>query len=69
VSRNIKHITGRRAIEHIENRRYVAVVHMRWGDTWLEPGDEVPIEPGRNYGAMIRQGLIQSVIVPSGEAS
>lgn len=66
MTRNIKQTTGGREIEHIENRRYVAVVPMRWGDSSLSPGDEIPIEAGRNYASMIRQGLIQSVIVPGG---
>lgn len=39
-------------------RRYVATKKIRWGDEWLEPGQEVPQEEGRNYGALVRHGEI-----------
>jgi hypothetical protein len=42
-------------------RPYVAVGRLRWGDGWLEPGDRVPLEPGRNYGSLLRHGLIALV--------
>ena len=65
MSRSIKQVTGRRAVEHVDERRFVAVQHLRWGDGHLEPGDKVPIEPGRDYGFMVRHGQIQQVILPN----
>jgi hypothetical protein len=37
---------------------YVALKRQRFGDRMLEPGDEVPFEPSRNYNLMLRQGMI-----------
>jgi phage shock protein A len=37
---------------------YVALKRLRFGEARLEPGDEVPDEPGRNYNLLLRQGLI-----------
>lgn len=37
---------------------YVALKRMRFGEAHLGPGDEVPVEPGRNYNLLLRQGLI-----------
>lgn len=44
--------------------RYVAAKHLRFGDRMLEPGERVPIEPGRDYGLMVHQGDISQVIQP-----
>jgi hypothetical protein len=49
-----------------EDRRYVALAHMRFGDGFLEPGDIVPVEAGRNYASLLRQRKIAVVI--DGEA-
>jgi hypothetical protein len=48
-------------------KAYVALKQLRWGDGWLEPGDEVPIEPGRRYGAMVRHGQISQLLEAAGE--
>lgn len=37
---------------------YVALQHLVWGDGYLEPGDEIPEEDGRDYGAMLHLGQI-----------
>lgn len=39
-------------------RRYVATQKLRWGSEWIEPGQEVPQERGRNYGSLVRNGMI-----------
>jgi hypothetical protein len=39
--------------------RYVAAKHVQIGDAWLAPGDPVPDEPGRDYGAMLANGEIR----------
>jgi hypothetical protein len=64
--------TRRRIKQHGEGHielgvepRYVALRHMRFGDGWLQPGDPVPVEGGRDYGRMVRQGLIEQIIEPS----
>ena len=56
---------NRRNIEHVQDREFVALVRMNWGDGMLMPGDRVPDEPGRNMASLIRQGKIQSVIIPT----
>jgi hypothetical protein len=47
--------------------RYVALRHLRWGAGWLKPGEEVPIEDGRDYGLMIAQGQIAQAIEPTAQ--
>jgi hypothetical protein len=42
----------------VEDRQFVALRRQRFGEEMLGVGDPVPIEPGRNYGLMLRQGLI-----------
>jgi predicted aminopeptidase len=37
---------------------YIALKRMLFGPQRLEVGDEVPFEPNRDYGLMLRQGLI-----------
>jgi hypothetical protein len=37
---------------------FVALKRQLFGDTYLGVGDEVPVEEGRNYNLMLRQGLI-----------
>jgi hypothetical protein len=39
-------------------RRWVALKGLRWGGEWIEVGQEVPNERGRNYEAMWRLGMI-----------
>ncbi len=48
-------------------RRYVATRHLRWGDGWLDAGDEVPQEAGRNYAALVRRGDIAPFVPLDGE--
>jgi hypothetical protein len=40
---------------------FVALLPIRFGDEILEPGDEVPVERGRNYPQMMRLGQIAVV--------
>lgn len=40
---------------------YVAVKRIRFGDQYLEPGDPVPAEPGRNYHMMVRLEQVTAV--------
>jgi hypothetical protein len=40
---------------------FVAVLPIRFGGRMLEPGDRVPVEPGRNYSSMVRLGQIVAV--------
>ena len=58
-------VTGDQA-DH--KRLYVATRRLRWGDRWLEVGEEVPQELGRNYGALVRRGDI-APYVPLAEKS
>lgn len=37
---------------------YVALKRLRFGEEHLMPGEELPVEPGRNYGLLLRQGLV-----------
>lgn len=37
---------------------FVALKRLRFGDGYLLPGDEVPIEDGRNYDAALHLGEI-----------
>jgi hypothetical protein len=41
--------------------RYVFAQQVPWGDGWSTIGDEVPDEPGRDYGTMERAGQIVRV--------
>jgi hypothetical protein len=50
-----------------EPHNYVALQHLKWGDGYLEPGDPVPIEAGRHYGHMVRNGQISQVVEPAAE--
>jgi len=71
MSRTIKHTPrsgGGRPVDVAvppEQRRYVALRHLKLGGGWLEPGDPVPVEPGRNYDMLLRHGHIQAVIEPT----
>ena len=40
-------------------RTYVATKKLRWGDTWIEPGQELPHELGRNYASLLRRGDVR----------
>lgn len=40
---------------------FIANVPLRFGDGWLHPGESVPVEPGRNYRAMLQRGQISAV--------
>ena len=42
-----------------DETRYVALKRLTFGGEVLEPGDEVPIEEGRNYRQMLRLGQIR----------
>lgn len=33
---------------------YVACKRLRWGDGYIEPGERVPVEDGRNYELLVR---------------
>jgi hypothetical protein len=37
---------------------YIANVPLRFGDGWIHPGESVPVEPGRNYRALLQRGEI-----------
>lgn len=54
-----------------DETRYVALKRLTFGDEVLEPGDEVPIEEGRNYRQMLRLGQIAaaSTLAASGPPS
>ena len=40
---------------------YIAVARLRWGDGYIEPGELVPVEEGRNYTSLLRLGRIARV--------
>ncbi|MVN86902.1 hypothetical protein GO986_09005 [Deinococcus sp. HMF7620] len=50
-----------------QDKSYVALKPLRFGDQALLPGDPVPVEPGRDYGLMVR--LKQIAEVPAGAAA
>lgn len=37
---------------------YVATRRLRFGDGWIEPGEPVPVEEGRNYASLLAHGHI-----------
>jgi hypothetical protein len=37
---------------------FVALKRVRFGEDHIAPGEEVPVEPNRNYNLMLAQGLI-----------
>jgi pyruvate/2-oxoglutarate dehydrogenase complex dihydrolipoamide acyltransferase (E2) component len=41
--------------------RYVALKHLKWGDTMIAPGESVPDEEGRNYASLLRTKRIAKV--------
>jgi hypothetical protein len=45
-------------------RRWVALKKLRWGGGWIEPGELVPNERGRNYEALWRLGSIAPAAAP-----
>jgi hypothetical protein len=52
--------------EKPEKRRYVALLPLRIGDRWKQPGDLLTAKDlaDRNVGSMLRHGQIQQVIEP-----
>lgn len=48
---------------------YVALRRIRFGERFLEPGDEVPVQRGRNYGLMVRTGQVAEVRDPKARSS
>lgn len=40
---------------------YVATRTLKFGDGWIQPGEEVPEEEGRNYRSLLNLGHIQEV--------
>lgn len=40
---------------------YVATRRLRFGDGWIEPGEPVPVEEGRNYASLLTLGHIAEV--------
>jgi hypothetical protein len=47
-------------------RRFVALKRLKWGDRWLKPGDEVPMDStGRSYSKAVEHGQIAEVIDPA----
>lgn len=48
---------------------YVALKRFRFGNGFIEAGEPVPIEEGRNYDVMERAGQIARVTVPQPTAS
>jgi hypothetical protein len=65
MSKTIRRTAGRGFVAPDEPRKYIALQEIRWGDGWLQPGDEVPLEDGRNYGSLIRHGKISQVVEPA----
>ena len=47
---------------------FIAIQPIRFGDKVLQPGDEVPVEPGRNYASMLRLHQIASAVVHDASA-
>jgi hypothetical protein len=45
---------------------FIALARLRFGEGWIEPGEQVPVEPGRAYDAMVQRGEI--ALVPDGTA-
>lgn len=44
---------------------YVATRRLRFGDGWIEPGETVPEEEGRNYASLLALGhIIESKTAP-----
>lgn len=41
--------------------RYVALKHLKWGDTMIAPGESVPDEEGRSYASLLRTKRIAKV--------
>jgi hypothetical protein len=65
MATKIKQTAGRGFVAPNEERRFVALKTLKWGDGWLQPGDEVPMEDGRRYGSMVRHGMISQVVEPA----
>lgn len=40
---------------------FVAIQPLKFGDGWLQPGEPVPVEKGRNYRMMLQRGEIAAV--------
>jgi pyruvate/2-oxoglutarate dehydrogenase complex dihydrolipoamide acyltransferase (E2) component len=40
---------------------YVALKHLKWGDTTIAPGESVPDEEGRNYASLLRTKRVAKV--------
>jgi hypothetical protein len=52
------------------NKKFIAVQPLTWGDGTINPGEPVPLEEGRDYGALERHGFITAVPeAPEGNAS
>jgi hypothetical protein len=45
----------------MNERNLVATRHLKFGETWIAPGERVPVEEGRNYAQLERLGHIQDV--------
>ena len=41
--------------------QFIAIDRLRWGDRWIEPGQNVPADQGRNYQEMLALGQIARV--------
>lgn len=40
---------------------FIALARLRFGDGWIDPGENVPVEPGRAYDQMVHRGEIALV--------
>lgn len=40
---------------------FIALARLRFGDGWIDPGGNVPVEPGRAYDQMVHRGEIALV--------
>jgi hypothetical protein len=47
-------------------RRFVATRRLKWGEDWIEPGQEIPRDrTGRSMAALVKHGVI-APFVPAG---
>ena len=65
LRRDIRRLPSGGVVELGVDPCYVSARGMRFGAVWLEPGDRVPIEAGRDYAALVSRGVIVQVIEPN----
>jgi hypothetical protein len=70
MSRKI-HRTGHGFYEPVDDPEFVALVGFQFGETWLEPGDRVPVEAGcdlRPYQRLIERRCIAQILTVNSPA-